>query len=204
MNSASNLKCSFSKSETKQLRNKDVRQRNTHVWSVKLLNWHTCGERTVVCTQIVSWRSSHESAPSLQRACMHNSAHTAHTHARTRIHTVFYKTYQLRHSLPFVFKSHSIHVRTWHLPQTEKAARRPEEASLSPLSFPVCVCADAHVCFSGANRFWCFVWRQDLSLVSCPANQVYARLHHPALGLGLQISALLSFKRNTLTYSLVI
>lgn len=87
MNSASSLKCSFSKSETKQLRNKDVRQRNTHVWSVKLLNWHTCGERTVVRTQIVSWRSSHESAPSLQRACMHNSAHTAHMHAHTHSST---------------------------------------------------------------------------------------------------------------------
>ena len=149
--------------------------------------------------------------PPASRGHARTTVHTLHTRMHTHASTlVFYKTYQLRHSLSFVFKSHSIHVHTWHLHQTEKAAQRPEEASLSPLSFPVCVCADAHVCaaravfFSGAIRFWCFVWRQDLSLVSCPANQVYARLHHPALGLGLQISALLSFKRNTWTYSLVI
>ena len=87
---------------------------------------------------------SHKLASSLERARMHNSAHTAHMHAHAS--TQSYKTYQLKYSLSFVFKSHSIHVCTWHCHQTEKAAQRPEEATLSPLSFPVCVCADACVC----------------------------------------------------------
>lgn len=73
--------------------------------------------------------------------------------------------------------------------------------SFSPFVSSLCVCrcvcmCCAGCCFSGAIWFRCFVWRQDLSLVSSPANQVCACLHHPALGLGLQISALLSFKKH--------
>lgn len=78
--------------------------------------------------------------------------HTLHTHMHTHPHSLLQN---IPAEAQFVFCIQvSFHTCVHLTSSSDKAAQRPEEAILSPLSFPVCVCANAHLCAALAVVSW--------------------------------------------------